>query len=54
MSLSPNEEERMREEELFRWEVQNEMKRKRTPRLALIAVLWIATLTALAYAFHLH
>jgi len=52
MSLLQNDRERIREEQLVRLEVQKEMKRKQTPRLALFAMLWIAVLTALACVFH--
>lgn len=46
--LSDAERSRIREEELVKMEVRMEMKRKQAPRLILIAVLWSATLLALA------
>jgi hypothetical protein len=55
MTLLQNERERIREEELARSEVRKEMKRRRAPRLALLAMVWIAVLTALALlSSHLH
>jgi len=49
MSLSQDERARIREEELVRLEIRKEMKRKQTPRLILLTVLWCAVLTALAF-----
>ena len=48
MPLSQDERARIREEELMRLEARKEMKRKRTPRLILLTILWGAVLTALA------
>ncbi|HLG98389.1 MAG TPA: hypothetical protein VKX49_18880 [Bryobacteraceae bacterium] len=48
MTLSDVERARIREEELIKMEVRIEMKRKQTPRLILLAVLWSAALLACA------
>jgi hypothetical protein len=48
MSLSDENRERIREEEMVRLEVRAAMKRRQSPRLMLLAVLWGAVLTALA------
>ena len=50
MSLLQNERERIREEELVRLEVREELKRKNRARLILLAAVWFAVLTALALA----
>ncbi len=49
MALSQDERARIREEELIRQGARMEMKRKQAPRLILLAVLWFAVLTALAW-----
>jgi hypothetical protein len=49
MTLTAQEHERIREEELLRWQVREEIKRKRGPWLIPVAIVWTATLTALAF-----
>ncbi|MGB8772295.1 MAG: hypothetical protein WCC92_21985 [Candidatus Korobacteraceae bacterium] len=48
MALSKDERARIREEELVRFEMRKEMKRKHAPVLLLWAAGWILTLTVLA------
>jgi hypothetical protein len=48
MAISQDERARIHDEELIRLEARKEMKRKQTPRLFLIMILWTAALTGLA------
>ena len=48
MARSDSERARIRKKALIKMEVRMEMKRKQSPRLILLAVLWSAVLLALA------
>jgi hypothetical protein len=49
MKLPEQENERIREEELVRLQVRKDVKRMQRPHLILLALLWTAALTALAF-----
>ena len=49
MKLPEQENERIREEELVRLQVRKDVKRMQRPLLILLAFLWTAALTALAF-----
>jgi len=55
MTLSAQEHDRLREEELVRLEIRAERRRKQRPRLLMVATIWTLALTGLAFAgSHLH
>src|SRR5579862_6342350 len=55
MTLSAQEHDRLREEELVRLEIRAERRRKQRPRLLMVATIWTLALTGLAFAGnHLH
>lgn len=55
MELSEQEREKIRQEEFFRLQLHKEMKRKRRPRLIVLALLWTVVLAVLAFVSpHLH
>jgi hypothetical protein len=49
MKLPEQENERIREEELIRLQVRKDVRRMQRPHLILLALLWTAALTALAF-----
>ncbi len=54
MQLTDVDRDRVRQEEMIRWEVREERRRNRRPRLLLITIIWTAALTALALLNHIH
>jgi hypothetical protein len=51
MGLTTQDRETLREEEIARWLVREELKRQKRPQLLVIATVWALSLTALAALF---